>query len=676
MVSEVLKRRTRLMNAAISGHERDRVFWIIVALYLGFTAAKIAIATELDLFWDEAYHWQASTRLDVGYADKPFMTALLVRLGTLLAGDTRLGVRLVYLAIGAALPLAVYYLALPIVGRRDAVLAAGASLILPASAGAGLMAFQDTPMVLFMVVGLAAFERAVRTGRTAPWLVAGLMCALGVATHYRFAPFLFALFLYLVGTRSGRECWASKGLWLAAALVALGLLPLLIFNLRVDFHPILFHFMERNPWEFNPQGLRHPLEQALAVSPLLYLALLATLVFAISRARKGDSQSALLAISSATYLAVFFLLSPWSDRHHFTIHWPSPGYLPLLVLLPGMLRRLGASELSTAWGKARRALKIVVPATGALAAAALLYFSAAAAWPATLFPDLLHRIARNDLIKWSELAAAASSHLDRFGSEAKLGEGVVLVGGHYRIAAELDFFLRPKDEVFVLDHRRNGKDGLALQYALWDLQEASLARKRAGDRALIVIEEESYFYHSKAESAWLRGLCDVFSDLTYLGVQELSGGAKAFKFYAGRVNGIGERSPPEESGEATGFRPCATMPPAYIAQPRRGSVVRGTIPVFGWAVEDRNFDAPVPVQSVHIRVDGEDVGPAVLGSGWPEKHLRPSARKISTAPVGFEYLWDTTTLAEGLHQFAIRVQYHDGRRRDFGQRTVYVVRSF
>lgn len=128
------------------------VICVVAVLLVLVSIAKLVVAANLDLFWDEAYYWQASSRLDIGYADKPFMTALLVRFGTLMLGDTRLGVRAVYLMIGAAFPFAIYLLARPMVGRRDAVLAAGASLVMPVTALSGVLAFQDVPMLLFTVL--------------------------------------------------------------------------------------------------------------------------------------------------------------------------------------------------------------------------------------------------------------------------------------------------------------------------------------------------------------------------------------------------------------------------------------------------------------------------------------------------------------------------------------------
>ena len=92
----------------------------VVVTFLLLTAARCLVAARLDLFGDEAFYWQCGQRPAIAYADHPPITAMLVRLGSELLGDRPLGVRFFFLLAGAALPFAVFHLARPLVGRRDA----------------------------------------------------------------------------------------------------------------------------------------------------------------------------------------------------------------------------------------------------------------------------------------------------------------------------------------------------------------------------------------------------------------------------------------------------------------------------------------------------------------------------------------------------------------------------
>ena len=73
--------------------------WIVASSLL-LAALRFAVASRLELFGDEAFYFLCSRRLDLAYADHPFMTALWVRGGTLLLGPTPLGVRLLFLVSG------------------------------------------------------------------------------------------------------------------------------------------------------------------------------------------------------------------------------------------------------------------------------------------------------------------------------------------------------------------------------------------------------------------------------------------------------------------------------------------------------------------------------------------------------------------------------------------------
>lgn len=648
----------------------EALLWLIGAVFVAITMAKLVIAVKLDLFWDEAYYWQGAHRLDIGYADKPFMTAFLVRLGTSVFGDTPLGVRACYLAIASALPFALYWLARPIVGRRDALLAVGASLVLPIGGLLGFMASPEIPMALFVILGLGAMERAARGAGRGAWLLLGVACGLGLATHYRFALFPFALFLFLVLTQRGRALWRQPGLWLAAAIAALGLLPILIFNVRVGFASFEYQILERNPWSFHAKGLLYPFEQALAVTPLYYAALLGTLVFVLRRAWTGGDRGAeLVAICAAVYLGVYFVLSPLTDQEHFDVHWPGIGYAPLLVFLPQALRRFAAGGAGMTRA-ARRAFCLLVPLTGAAGVVGVLLYIMANIWPGALAPTVMDRLFRYTLVGWSELGAQAVTQLRALKTESGAGgePGRVVVAAHnYIVASELDFAMGQEDgaQVFVLDHPWNTRDGVEFQYALWDLDQAALRRAYAGATALVVVEEFQYEIFSRPNVAWRAGLCSVFDDMRYLGEYEFHAGRRHFLFYAGRVR---PAEAPAPTGAGGPRKTCPAFPAVYVNFPKRGGTVRGTTSTWGLV-----FDS-LGVSAVDVLVDGEVVGRADYHPGISSSHPWIDAYVDPSVPhVHFDYRWDTTGLAEGPHEFALRLRREDGSVKEYSRRTVFVV---
>ena len=69
---------------------------------------RLCVAAVTPLTFDEAYYWLWSKHLAGGYYDHPPMVAVVIRLGTLIAGDTEFGVRLVSVLLGLPMSWAVF----------------------------------------------------------------------------------------------------------------------------------------------------------------------------------------------------------------------------------------------------------------------------------------------------------------------------------------------------------------------------------------------------------------------------------------------------------------------------------------------------------------------------------------------------------------------------------------
>ena len=90
MIADLIKdlKGARIASAS---NLRILVFAGIVVLAL----VRVIAVNAVPLAFDEAYYWLWSKHLAGGYFDHPPMVAVIVRLGTLIAGDTQLGVRLI-----------------------------------------------------------------------------------------------------------------------------------------------------------------------------------------------------------------------------------------------------------------------------------------------------------------------------------------------------------------------------------------------------------------------------------------------------------------------------------------------------------------------------------------------------------------------------------------------------
>ena len=70
---------------------------------LALVVLRLAAAAVTPLTFDEAYYWMWSKNLAGGYYDHPPIVAYVIRAGTMIAGDSELGVRLVSILL--ALPM-------------------------------------------------------------------------------------------------------------------------------------------------------------------------------------------------------------------------------------------------------------------------------------------------------------------------------------------------------------------------------------------------------------------------------------------------------------------------------------------------------------------------------------------------------------------------------------------
>src|ERR1700760_3617062 len=75
---------------------------------LALVVLRLVAADLTPLTFDEAYYWMWSQHLAGGYYDHPPMVAVVIRLGTMIAGDTEFGVRLVSILLGLPMSWAVY----------------------------------------------------------------------------------------------------------------------------------------------------------------------------------------------------------------------------------------------------------------------------------------------------------------------------------------------------------------------------------------------------------------------------------------------------------------------------------------------------------------------------------------------------------------------------------------
>ena len=176
-------------------------------LLLLLTALRLAAAALTPLAPDEAYYRVWAHALAPGYLDHPPMVAIWIGAGTALAGDTKLGIRLLgpFAALLGTLLLANAANALrPGTARAAAGLLNGTLLL---NAGTIILT-PDTPLLFFWTATLWAMARLIARNNAAWWLAAGAAAGLALDSKYTAALLAPALLLWLLlPANRHRPCW-------------------------------------------------------------------------------------------------------------------------------------------------------------------------------------------------------------------------------------------------------------------------------------------------------------------------------------------------------------------------------------------------------------------------------------------------------------------------------------
>jgi 4-amino-4-deoxy-L-arabinose transferase-like glycosyltransferase len=102
-----------------------------------------------------------------------------------MVGHEALAVRVPALVLSVATGLGIYPLAAATLrSSRLALAAVAVTCTIPIFAVGAILMTIDAPLACLFVWTLVAVERGLRTGHRGPWLIAGLMIALGILAKY------------------------------------------------------------------------------------------------------------------------------------------------------------------------------------------------------------------------------------------------------------------------------------------------------------------------------------------------------------------------------------------------------------------------------------------------------------------------------------------------------------
>jgi 4-amino-4-deoxy-L-arabinose transferase-like glycosyltransferase len=200
-------------------------------IILGLIALRLIAAAVTPLTFDEAYYWTWSRHLAGGYYDHAPMVAWIIRAGTLIAGDTQIGVRLVSILLALPMSWAVYRAAELLFGGRR--LAATAAVLLNTTmivAVGTVIVTPDAPLMVASSFVLLALAQVAASGRGVWWLAVGVAVGLALLSKYTALLFGPAILIWLLAVPRLRRWLWSPWPYLGGIVTLIVFSPVILWN--------------------------------------------------------------------------------------------------------------------------------------------------------------------------------------------------------------------------------------------------------------------------------------------------------------------------------------------------------------------------------------------------------------------------------------------------------------
>src|SRR5437868_3410306 len=220
----------KIMRPTMSSGEKRLIANTILTVG-ALVVLRLVAAAFTPLTFDEAYYWTWSKHLAGGYYDHPPMVAILIRFGTLIAGDTELGVRLVSVLLAVPMSLAVYRTAELLFGGRR--LAASATILLNVTLMAAIgtmIVTPDAPLLVASSFVLFYLAKVLATGRGAWWLAVGAAVGLALLSKYTALFFGPAILIWLIAVPKLRRWLISPWPYLGGSVAFALFSPVILWN--------------------------------------------------------------------------------------------------------------------------------------------------------------------------------------------------------------------------------------------------------------------------------------------------------------------------------------------------------------------------------------------------------------------------------------------------------------
>ncbi|NNK56048.1 MAG: glycosyltransferase family 39 protein [Desulfofustis sp.] len=393
-----------------------------------------------ELMEQEAYYWNYSQHLDLGYLDHPPMVALIIWLGTILFGVSEFGVRMGAFLCWIVTAYFSYRLTLKIFDRQAALGAVLLLAVLPLYFGVGFLMTPDAPLHAAWSALLYFSYRVLLENDSVSWIGFGVSLGLGLLSKYTIVLLGPTFLLFMLVDPKARRWFLKPGPYVALVLALLCFSPVLIWNMQHEWASFLFQSAKRISRV--PVVSTHHLigHIALILTPAGLIGVLLFFIFGgrVLRSAQPADDPVLLDTTRRTYLLLFlvaflpfalFLLI--SFNREVKLNWTSPVWLAVIPFLGCTVTSIYGGFCSICMMAIRELWRFTIPLL-------ILAFAVGAHYLTMGLPGIPHPPGPV-LIGWNHLAAEVEMLADELEQES--GSRPIVVGmDHYQITSGLAFY--------------------------------------------------------------------------------------------------------------------------------------------------------------------------------------------------------------------------------------------
>lgn len=296
-----------------------------IVVVLALVALRLVAAALTPLAFDEAYYWIWSRHLAGGYYDHPPMVALVIRAGTLIAGDNAFGVRLAAILLALPMTWAVYRATEILFGSVRVAASAAVLLNVTLVVAVGtIVVTPDAPLMVASAFVLLFLAKVLETGHGAWWLAVGAAVGAALLSKYTALFFGVTILAWLTAAPKLRHWLANPWPYLGGLVAFAIFAPVVLWNADHDWVSFAKQFGRA---KFDGLTLRFvgeliPAQLAFATPPVFLLGVMG---LAAMMTPRGGARTARLLIGLTVWpILIYFVVHSLHSR--IEANWLAPVY--------------------------------------------------------------------------------------------------------------------------------------------------------------------------------------------------------------------------------------------------------------------------------------------------------------------------------------------------------------